>query len=113
MGQAYNAARVIYRLGLVILFGGVVTSVVGYVFCLFAPNKYASLGLAKLLLGLDDRAASDVTLGARVRLAGLTGVLMMWLDLVIDPLAVRGDRWFLGRIFYYPEPGRYFGVNRR
>jgi uncharacterized membrane protein len=29
---------------------------------------------------------------------------------VIDPLAVRGDRWFLGRIFYYPEPGWYFGV---
>jgi putative membrane protein len=39
-----------------------------------------------------------------------TGVLMMWLDVVIDPLAVRGDRWFLGRIFYYPEPGPYFGV---
>ena len=35
---------------------------------------------------------------------------MMWLDVVIDPLAVRGDRWFLGRIFYYPEPGWYFGV---
>jgi putative membrane protein len=45
-----------------------------------------------------------------VRLAALTGVLMLWLDVVIDPLAVRGDRWFLGRIFYYPEPGWYFGV---
>ena len=43
--------------------------------------------------------------GARLRLAGLAGLLMMWLDIVIDPLAVRGDRWFLGRIFYYPEPG--------
>ena len=41
---------------------------------------------------------------------GLAGLLMMWLDLVIDPLAVRGDRWFLGRIFYYPDPGPYFGV---
>ena len=40
----------------------------------------------------------------------LAGLLMMWLDVVIDPLAVRGDRWFLGRIFYYPEPGWYFGV---
>jgi putative membrane protein len=35
---------------------------------------------------------------------------MMWLDVVIDPLAVRGDRWFLGRVFYYPESGWYFGV---
>jgi putative membrane protein len=29
---------------------------------------------------------------------------------VIDPLAVRGERWFLGRIFYYPHGGAYFGV---
>jgi uncharacterized membrane protein len=40
----------------------------------------------------------------------LAGVLMMLLDVVIDPLAVRGDRWFLGRIFYYPAGGPYFGV---
>ena len=40
----------------------------------------------------------------------LSGLLMMLLDVVIDPLAVRGDRWFLGRIFYYPEGGVYFGV---
>ncbi|HUG37735.1 MAG TPA: carotenoid biosynthesis protein, partial [Candidatus Limnocylindrales bacterium] len=39
-----------------------------------------------------------------------SGVLMMLLDVVIDPLAVRGDRWFLGRVFYYPEGGIYFGV---
>jgi putative membrane protein len=35
---------------------------------------------------------------------------MMLLDVVIDPVAVRGDRWFLGRIFYYPAGGVYFGV---
>ena len=43
-------------------------------------------------------------------LALLSGLLMMLLDLVIDPMAVRGDRWFLGRIFYYPHGGVYFGV---
>jgi putative membrane protein len=43
-------------------------------------------------------------------LALFAGVLMMALDVVIDPLAVRGDRWFLGRIFYYPDGGVYFGV---
>ena len=43
-------------------------------------------------------------------LALIAGVLMMLLDLVIDPIAVRGDRWFLGRIFYYPHGGVYFGV---
>ena len=40
----------------------------------------------------------------------LAGVLMMMLDVVIDPLAVRGERWFLGHIFYYAEDGIYFGV---
>jgi putative membrane protein len=35
---------------------------------------------------------------------------MMLLDVVIDPLAVRGDRWFLGRIFSYAESGVFFGV---
>jgi putative membrane protein len=45
-----------------------------------------------------------------VSLVGLAGILMMLLDVVIDPLAVRGDRWFLGRIFYYPHGGLYFGV---
>ncbi|HEV8227535.1 MAG TPA: carotenoid biosynthesis protein [Methylomirabilota bacterium] len=40
----------------------------------------------------------------------LAGVLMMLLDVVIDPLAVRGERWFLGHVFYYAEAGAYFGV---
>src|SRR5256886_13348702 len=40
----------------------------------------------------------------------VTGLLMTALDVVVDPLAVRGDRWFLGRIFYYPDGGAYFGV---
>ena len=36
--------------------------------------------------------------------------LTMLLDLVIDPLTLRGDRWFLGRIYYYPQGGIHFGV---
>ena len=44
----------------------------------------------------------------RVCLCG--ALLMTWLDVVIDPLTVLGERWFLGRIYYYPEGGVYFGV---
>jgi uncharacterized membrane protein len=40
----------------------------------------------------------------------LTGFFMMMLDVVIDPVAVRGERWFLGDLFYYPAGGVYFGV---
>jgi uncharacterized membrane protein len=73
----------------------------------FTFLAYASLGVARLLLG-RWRAAGRRP--GRVAIAATAGFLMMWLDVVIDPLAVRGDRWFLGRIFYYPEPGWYFGV---
>lgn len=41
---------------------------------------------------------------------GLTCALFMLIDVVIDPVALRGDRWFLGQIYGYPDPGVYFGV---
>lgn len=44
------------------------------------------------------------------RIVLLGAFLMMLLDVVIDPLSLRGDRWFLGKIYYYPVPGAYFGV---
>jgi uncharacterized membrane protein len=68
----------------------------------FVFLAYASFGLARAALA-GRRAPRWVQ-------ALVTGVLMTALDIVIDPLAVRGDRWFLGRIFYYPDGGAYFGV---
>ncbi|MBI3268792.1 MAG: carotenoid biosynthesis protein [Planctomycetes bacterium] len=50
----------------------------------------------------------DVRQSASVLL--MSALFMTWLDLVIDPLAVRGDEWFLGHVFDYPEPGIFFGV---
>jgi len=67
---------------------------------------YAALCLARLVLGTTRSQSGR----AVVKLALLSGVLMMLLDVVIDPIAVRGDRWFLGRVFWYPEGGIYFGV---
>jgi uncharacterized membrane protein len=40
----------------------------------------------------------------------LGALLFMLIDVVIDPLSLRGDRWFLGKIYYYPDGGAYFGV---
>src|SRR5262245_45953821 len=40
----------------------------------------------------------------------LTSFLFALIDIVIDPVALRGDRWFLGRIYSYAEPGFHFGV---
>ena len=40
----------------------------------------------------------------------LGGVIMMLLDVVIDPVALQGEKWFLGKIYNYPYQGFYFGV---
>jgi putative membrane protein len=40
----------------------------------------------------------------------LAAAFLMFIDVVIDPVALRGDRWFLGLIYGYPETGLYFGI---
>ncbi len=70
----------------------------------FTFLAYAAFCLARVALDRPGRPPS------RPPVALASGALMMLLDVVIDPLAVRGDRWFLGRIFYYPDGGLYFGV---
>jgi hypothetical protein len=40
----------------------------------------------------------------------MAALFMVMVDLVVDPLSVLGDRWFLGRIFWYDPPGPHFGV---
>lgn len=67
----------------------------------FTFLAYAAFCLARGCLG---RTASPLAVTV------LGGALMMLLDVVIDPVAVRGDRWFLGHLFYYPNGGPYFGV---
>lgn len=73
---------------------------------------YASYSTALLLTrsrdsqsptpGLPERSSWKVLL--------LSILLMTGIDVVIDPLTNMGDRWFLGRIYYYPGGGTYFGV---
>jgi putative membrane protein len=36
--------------------------------------------------------------------------LFMMLDVILDPVTNLGDKWFLGKIYYYDKPGIYFGV---
>ncbi len=46
----------------------------------------------------------------RMRHLMLALLLFVLIDVIIDPVALRGGRWFLGQIYGYPEPGAYFGV---
>ena len=34
----------------------------------------------------------------------------MLMDVIIDPAAFLGDRWFLGKIYFYREEGEYFHI---
>jgi putative membrane protein len=81
---------------------------------------YASycLSLAFLLPASAPRRSTPALLhlmwerGARTSwsVLGLTTLFFVLVDVVIDPVALRGDRWFLGKIYYYPNPGIHFGV---
>jgi len=71
----------------------------------FDPLSFPFLAYASYCLARWTLARPD---GWKV--VALSGLLTMMLDVVIDPLAVHGARWFLGHVFYYAEPGVYWGV---
>jgi len=81
----------------------------------------ASYGLAWFLLaggraveappvGPARKVARSSPRPGRAQHLALSSSLFVLIDVVIDPVALRGDRWFLGQIYGYPEPGVYFGV---
>ena len=74
-----------------------------YVFLL-----YASYSLALLFLygGKEKMPRRRINLESAV----LASFFFVYLDALIDPVALRGDKWFLGRIYFYPGGGGYFGV---
>ena len=82
----------------------------------FTFLSYVSWELATILLGRlkvnwrDVQALNSGDARKRWSTAMLAAFLMMYLDIIIDPVALRGDRWFLGKIYYYPEGGSYFGI---
>jgi putative membrane protein len=72
-----------------------------YSFLAYAAYEYAAFFVGRIgPIGLTQRSWA----------LWVGPILMVLLDIVVDPLAVQGERWFLGRIFYYPEGGAYFGV---
>jgi uncharacterized membrane protein len=79
---------------------------------------YASYCLALIFLlpsvALSDPRRLQLALDPTIRTSWpvmlLTAMFLTFIDVVIDPVALRGDRWFLGLIYGYPEPGLYFGI---
>jgi uncharacterized membrane protein len=77
----------------------------------FTFLAYVSFALAQALL-LPARADGReiVRLRQSPAVLCLGAFLFMLIDIVIDPVALRGDRWFLGKIYEYPSSGIYFGI---
>lgn len=69
--------------------------------CLYAPLWYTKW---------DLQVVDTKTLRRSPAVLVLAVMLFVLIDIVIDPLALRGSRWFLGQIYGYYAEGVYFGV---
>jgi putative membrane protein len=77
----------------------------------FVFLSYFSFVMAAAIVSGPADIVSGHWHGSRSRLTPLLGgCIMMLLDVVIDPVTLQGDKWFLGRIYEYPYRGFYFGV---
>jgi uncharacterized membrane protein len=60
--------------------------------------------------GIDLRLLDTRKIRRAPRVFLMAALFMVMIDWVVDPLSVLGDRWFLGKIFWYDPPGPHFGV---
>jgi uncharacterized membrane protein len=81
----------------------------------FVFLSYASYSMALFALSPSVRAGGVYLLENRkirhsMKVRSLGALFCMGLDVIIDPVALKGDRWFLGQIYGYAEKGVYFGI---
>ena len=82
----------------------------------FTFLAFASYTVALLLSspryrrGADFRILDTWEIRRAPRVWLMAALFMVMVDMVVDPLSVLGDRWFLGKIFWYDPPGPHFGV---
>jgi uncharacterized membrane protein len=84
---------------------------ISYVFLAYASYSFSLLIISPLtrskwILYVLETMKIRGSLYARI----LGAILFVYLDIIIDPVALKGDRWFLGQIYEYPGGGVYFGV---
>ncbi len=81
----------------------------------FVFLAYASFSMALAVIapavrtrGIYLLETREIRRSFKVRLLG--ALFFMYLDVIIDPVALQGHRWFLGQVYGYPDGGAYFGV---
>jgi putative membrane protein len=84
---------------------------ISFTFLSFASYTLALLLSAPLYRrGLDLRTLDTWEIRRSPRVWLMAALFTVMIDMMADPLSVLGDRWFLGRIFWYDPPGPHFGV---
>jgi len=77
---------------------------------------YVSYTLSLFLWAPLNKKGWDIRLGEiepikhSFKVIASASVLCMLMDVIIDPVAFLGDRWFLGKIYFYEEAGEYFHI---
>ncbi len=82
-----------------------------FTFLAFASYTVALLLSSPLYRrGADFRILDTWQIRRAPRVWLMAALFMVMVDMVADPLSVLGERWFLGKIFWYDRPGPHFGV---
>jgi uncharacterized membrane protein len=82
-----------------------------YVFLAYASYTMALMVISPVLFSRGIMYLLETKKIRGSLYAAILGALfMVYLDIIIDPVALRGGRWFLGQIYGYPSGGVYFGV---
>jgi uncharacterized membrane protein len=82
-----------------------------YVFLAYCSYSMALFILSPVLFGKHQLVILETRQLRRSPQTLILGAfLFVLLDIIIDPVALRGDRWFLGQIYGYRESGLYFGI---
>jgi uncharacterized membrane protein len=82
-----------------------------YTFMAYTAYSMALLAYTPVVRrGADLQLVETHKLRHSLSVTVLTVTFLVLLDVVVDPVALRGSRWFLGQIFWYPQGGIYFGV---
>ena len=93
------------------VFGVPLIDSVSFTFLGFASYTVALLLSAPLYRrGADLRILDTWKIRRAPRVWMMAALFTVMIDMVVDPLSVLGDKWFLGRIFWYDPPGPHFGV---
>jgi putative membrane protein len=83
-----------------------------YAFMAYASYSLASFFASPLYVRgrFDLQLADTPETRASLIVWALATFFMGLLDVIVDPVAFLGDRWFLGKIYGYAEDGSYFHV---